>query len=696
MADGPFEGTELLCAFDGHFIWLAPTSANAIVQIAVDSGNMALFDGFPLDLSLSTNAFVGAVFDGRHVWFVPLQANGVLRLTVESGEMVLFSRWPVGMTYDVARGIFAGGVFDGQDVWLVPCSADGVVRVSPDTGNMSLFSDWPDGLDRGLLAFAGAAFDGRHIWLVPRTANGVVRVDARTGGMVFFGAYPKEMIHGVSDFVGGVFEGHSVWLVPHNANGRVMLVESIPQQRVDSLSPSRSISRSTSAATSRVSLSLSTVLLPSASASSTISDSGASGWRRRTMTATHVTEASSSFHRRCASGTPTPSLWGKKRVPFRSHTVTLSRVRRHESSGIADNLLRGSLTTAVRVAGIAQLLLAGAVRSPFLANKASTLGRVSSLSGACLWQRAAQGGSDDARPAPDVSWSSFVWAFDGWSGDGTPWVALCSTVLGIAATLSGAVIALGRSPPPALCRNAAASAAAQCAAGAVTVFTAALSYYGPNVAGLAIDCLTRPVSIGAAGAALVVGIAWIAAVGAALVLPQFTPLRRACGPFEEGARQPPSLLRRAHGWLDLVVAHAVAVGCCWCYGSLSACRAGALLVTFLCVAHVAYLVVARPHEHRLEWATSIILSSANAAFACVCCAAAFAVEADRDGIADRVATVGAIVVGLFYAQLVASVALAVHGWWCGPALQGMQETTAAENHAPLLDMTEVPKNPLSL
>ena len=352
--------------------------------------------------------------------------------------------------------------------------------------------------------------------------------------------------------------------------------------------------------------------------------------------------------------------------------------------------LRAALAVAVRAVSVGQLALAAVTTSPFIANKASSLGRMVGLSHACLWQRETRGGTGDAasrppadvsRPPADVSWSAFVWVLDGSGAGGEPWVALLSTSIGLTTALGAATIFAKSRTVVAL------------------VSAAALSYYGPNVTGLAVDCLTRPLSVGIAGAALATGTTWLALLAAAIIrLPRTEFMFPVSAPFEEGARPPDFVVRRAHGWLDLIVAHVIAVGTSWGYRSLNECRTGAVVVVVITVAHLVYVVGVQPQLQRTEWAVSIVLVAANTLFAVVCCAAAFASELNADIVNQHVSQAATVVVALFYAQLAFGVAQALRKFYLSkvePSSSSSSVPLTWSNEESLLHHPAIPRNPLS-
>ena len=97
--------------------------------------------------------FSSGVFDGQYIWMVPVTANMLVKVDKDTGNMTGYNTWPAGFTY--ASSDFGGGVFDGQYIWLVPAIANTVVKVDKNTGNMTGYSAWPQGFIHGDAAFAG-------------------------------------------------------------------------------------------------------------------------------------------------------------------------------------------------------------------------------------------------------------------------------------------------------------------------------------------------------------------------------------------------------------------------------------------------------------------------------------------------------------------------------------------------------------
>lgn len=219
--NAPSETSYSGAVFDGSSIWLVPAEA-PVTKVTAD-GTVTTFPGMPTGFEGGDGAsFVGGVFDGTSVWLVPAESNMVVKINPATGAKTGYTSWPAGFTK--GSDGFQGGVFDGQSIWLVPYSADRLVKVDKDSGAMTGYNAWPSGFSKSSSAFAGGVFDGQSIWLIPFNADRVIKVDKDTGAMTGYNAWPAGFNKGTLAFSGGAFDGRYLWLTPRSAD-RVVRVD---------------------------------------------------------------------------------------------------------------------------------------------------------------------------------------------------------------------------------------------------------------------------------------------------------------------------------------------------------------------------------------------------------------------------------------------------------------------------------------
>jgi hypothetical protein len=200
-----------------------------------DSTYWTTFDTRRLDAGALS--FQGGLFDGRYIYLVPSTADAIVARydTSAGGGFGDPSSWS---TFDAGGLGYAGGVFDGRYLYLVPYdldgSADGLVARYDTRGDAGFGSpqSWTSfdtsGLGGGAYELRGGAFDGRYVYFVPRGSQqpvnaprGVVarldtQNDAGFGSDASWSTFDTTSVRPEArGFVGAVFDGtRYVYLVP--------------------------------------------------------------------------------------------------------------------------------------------------------------------------------------------------------------------------------------------------------------------------------------------------------------------------------------------------------------------------------------------------------------------------------------------------------------------------------------------------
>lgn len=208
---------------DGNNIWLIPYNADRIVKLDKSTGNMTGYNNWPAGFSKSSSAFSGGVYDGRNIWMIPLQADRVIKLDTVTEEMMSYNRWPDGFTKNWETTFF-GGTYDGENIWMIPYGSDQAIKLNASTGEMT---GYPVGTSRGASAFASGIYDGKSIWMIPYHSGRVIRIDKATGEMTGYNNWPHDFSKGPMAFFSSVYDGESIWMIPYSAD-RVVKLSTAP------------------------------------------------------------------------------------------------------------------------------------------------------------------------------------------------------------------------------------------------------------------------------------------------------------------------------------------------------------------------------------------------------------------------------------------------------------------------------------
>jgi len=236
-----FAGT----AFDGRYVYFAPTAVGQLSGDAVRSGKATRFDSqadftkaaswssFDLStVSADAAGFAGAAFDGRYLYFAPSSQTHALAVRHDTqADFAAGASWQTFETTSVNQyaGGFQGAVFDGRYIYFAPGSggityhsviarydtqasfASASAWVTYDTAalNSDNFSSWQ---------FNGGVFDGRYVYFIPRGDTPLVRVDTKAD-FSSNGAWGNVLLLRVASqaggFSGGAFDGRYLYLVPN-------------------------------------------------------------------------------------------------------------------------------------------------------------------------------------------------------------------------------------------------------------------------------------------------------------------------------------------------------------------------------------------------------------------------------------------------------------------------------------------------
>ena len=236
---GSFAGA----AFDGQFIYFAPSSVEGIVarydvqQAFDDISSWAIFDTSTVILELG--GFSGAVFDGQFLYLVPMKNDlgydGYVARYDTTASFFSTDAWEYFdvSTVDSNAVGFSGGTFDGQYIYLAPnVSPDGADRngtvVRYDThSTFALGSSWQSfdtsNLTPPALGFTGTVFDGRYVYMVPNSKgtnlpDGVVARYDTHGGDFTAASWSSFDLTTIDPLLSGFacagFDGHYLYLVP--------------------------------------------------------------------------------------------------------------------------------------------------------------------------------------------------------------------------------------------------------------------------------------------------------------------------------------------------------------------------------------------------------------------------------------------------------------------------------------------------
>ncbi len=235
-----FAGT----AFDGRYVYFAPSTVGQLSGDNVGSGKATRFDTqadftkagswTSFDLStVSPNAvnFQGAVFDGRYLYFAPGSQTHALAARYDTqADFAAAGSWKTFETTSVNQyaGGFEGAVFDGRYIYFVPGS--GLVTYHTVIARYDTQADFTDAgawlaydtapLSNDPLAewqFNGAVFDGRYVYFVPRE-DPLLRLDTKAdfGSNDAWETLPLFRVTSQTNgFSGGAFDGRYVYMVPN-------------------------------------------------------------------------------------------------------------------------------------------------------------------------------------------------------------------------------------------------------------------------------------------------------------------------------------------------------------------------------------------------------------------------------------------------------------------------------------------------
>jgi hypothetical protein len=235
-----FAGT----AFDGHFVYLAPTWGATVTArydttaTFAQTSSWALFDGGAVFTHRQ-----GSAFDGQYVYFAPL--TEIVTRFDTTQTFAAPSSWTsvdVSTFSDAgATSGFTGALYDGHYVYFLPPSTEfgngtGSIVLRYDTkaafGAAASWSSF-DMLRVSPLAsgFVGGAFDGRYLYAVPyqnQTAfdGVVVRYDTQAvfGAVSSWETFDAQTLSAqAAGFSGASFDGRYVYFSPHGF-GNVGLV----------------------------------------------------------------------------------------------------------------------------------------------------------------------------------------------------------------------------------------------------------------------------------------------------------------------------------------------------------------------------------------------------------------------------------------------------------------------------------------
>ena len=336
----------------------------------------------------------------------------------------------------------------------------------------------------------------------------------------------------------------------------------------------------------------------------------------------------------------------------------------HGADSIVESARSGlspSMRIAASVGAVGQAVASIVSASPASANKGAIAGRTVGLF-ECRYQTASGGGSSSSELV-FVSWDQLVWPSDG-------------AAVGIAATVALQLIIAGITWATRASSLSATPRAALRAAHAVS-----MAYYGPNVAGVAVQVLALHPSVfsgllSAAGLALqlvgLIGVAVVlgplhseaAAVDEASLVSVYRPLLEGVRVGDQGgARESPTTIgaRRFNAVVDMGAAVLAAMVASFPYVTAEGCQAGAWALVAIAGLQLAYLMAVRPLQMVPDLMTAVALVAGNFGLAVVC---AWAARSRNDTALNVVGYAAMAVTGLFYSDLLLSIVLAVKGRYC--------------------------------
>jgi hypothetical protein len=236
-----FAGT----AFDGRYVYFAPTTVGQLSGDAIASGKATRFDSqadftkaaswssFDLTtVSAGAAGFAGAVFDGRYLYFAPHSQTHALAVRYDTqADFATGASWETFETTSLNQyaGGFQGAVFDGRYIYFVPTlggityhaviarydtqasftSASAWTAYDTIALNNDNFSTW---------AFDGGVFDGRYVYFIPRGDGPLVRVDTTadfSSNDAWSNVELLPFASATGGFSGGAFDGRYLYLVPN-------------------------------------------------------------------------------------------------------------------------------------------------------------------------------------------------------------------------------------------------------------------------------------------------------------------------------------------------------------------------------------------------------------------------------------------------------------------------------------------------
>jgi hypothetical protein len=238
-------------AFDGRYVYLAPSNGGVIVRYDTEvdftvATSWSTFDATQMSGSVG---FAGAVFDGRYVYFVPFGGgyNGSLARYDTHASFSATSSWLIFDATSIDPGAegFVGAVFDGRYIYFAPNRTQSalyeglVARYDTQAGltdksSWATFDTLPAGPTWGACDFKGAVFDGRYVYLVPNLLDGngghglLARYDTQGSGFnastswSFFDT--TQVNPSALAFFGGAFDGQYLYLAPSDPSGAPAIV----------------------------------------------------------------------------------------------------------------------------------------------------------------------------------------------------------------------------------------------------------------------------------------------------------------------------------------------------------------------------------------------------------------------------------------------------------------------------------------
>jgi hypothetical protein len=225
--------------FDGHHVYLAPSSGSLVTRYDVQApfGQPSSWSTFNAGLGGASVAGGGAAFDGRFVYFI---AGSAVAQYDSHASFEEPSSWTnVDVAQLAAEGLlnassaswvspslpsFVGATFDGRFLYLAPSLGTVIVRF--DTTQYLTDPESWEAYDSATLgisfrvstgAYQGSIFDGRYVYFVPGGTLPVVRYNTEIdfADQAAWSAFDTGSLElGTDDFRCGAYDGRYLYLAP--------------------------------------------------------------------------------------------------------------------------------------------------------------------------------------------------------------------------------------------------------------------------------------------------------------------------------------------------------------------------------------------------------------------------------------------------------------------------------------------------